>query len=107
MKVTEKNKIEYWQDHVLRASSYPEGIRGYCVDQKIAKSAVYRWKKYFEDAVLPVKNKKLKKPSSIFLPVAISDADSRPAQLTLRANKLPDPRWVAEIIFELHKRCSL
>jgi hypothetical protein len=103
MKLTKEKQLNYWREHVHQASLYQEGLYSYCLKQKISKSALYRWKKYF--TTLPFnqsiqKKQKLetKKLQSPFLPVIVEASDLKNKK---QIQNLPDPAWLAEVIVKV------
>ena len=36
-----------WKNHIIASAEHPVGIQNYCFEQKISKSALYRWKGLF------------------------------------------------------------
>ena len=89
MKTPNKEQLEFWREHILKADQYLEGKQAYCVANNLPESTFYKWRiKIFG------KNKKVKSP---FLPVAVSAPELR-QQACPQKNNLPDARWVAEII---------
>ncbi len=96
MKKLNQVKIEYWRNHLEQSKIYPEGIQAYCKANKLAISNYYKWRQRLLDLRPPkIKLKKLKSP---FLPVTVSCATEFEIQSYPQTKKLPDSRWVAEII---------
>lgn len=102
MQLTKEARINYWREHIKSAATYKTGIYGYGKENKISKSALYRWKKHFSD----LNNKKFvpkkavlknKEHQSPFLPIIVNTADLKTSNIILK-NSLPDARWLAEVI---------
>lgn len=103
-----------WKDHVDAALAHPGGVREYCLEQKISKSALYRWKTIFSNKAdkvnlaksIKVKNKNLnfKKPlspqSSSFLPVIV-ERDIKLNSTQTKSNNLPDSAWLGEVLVKV------
>ena len=96
-----KGKIEYWKNHVANAKAHPGGIGGYCRENGIKSSVYYSWRQVIknefagEELVLP---REVKRAKPSFIPVMIAESpDSEPQ----RVSKLPDARWVAEVMLHL------
>ena len=96
MKKLNQVKIEYWQNHLEQSKIYPEGVQAYCKANKLATSNYYKWRHRLLN--LPPSKIILKKPKSPFLPVTVSCATEFEIQSYPQTKKLPDSRWVAEII---------
>gem|GEM_PF-4198543 len=96
MKKLNQEKIAYWRNHLEQSKIFPEGIQAYCKANKLATSSYYKWRQRFLN--LPPAKINLKKPKSPFLPIAVSSATEFEIQSYPQEKKLPDSRWVAEII---------
>jgi hypothetical protein len=96
VKELNQDKVEYWRNHLEQSKRYPEGIQAYCEANKLAPSNYYKWRQRLLD--LPPAKIILKKPKSPFLPVTVSSATEFEIQSDPQTKKLPDSRWVAEII---------
>ena len=96
MKKLNQNKIEYWRNHLEKSKKYLQGIQAYCKANKLATSNYYKWWQRLLN--LPPSKIILKKPKSPFLPVTVSSANDFEIQSYPQTKKLPDSRWVAEII---------
>ena len=96
MKELNQDKIEYWRNHIEQSKKYPEGIQAYCKANKLAPSNYYKWRQKLLN--LPPSKITLKKPKSPFFPVTVSCATEFEIQSYPQTKKLPDTRWVAEII---------
>lgn len=97
-----------WKYHAEQAVKFDGGIYQYSKINNISKSALYRWIKICanqDDSKPSQKSKKVNlnkssKKVSPFLPVVITpskNSQSETHELKLNT-KLPDSRWVAEII---------
>ena len=96
MKELNQDKIEYWRNHLEQSKKYPEGIQAYCKANKLAISNYYKWRQRLLN--LPPSKIILEKTKSPFLPVTISSATEFEIQSYPQTKKIPDSRWVAEII---------
>jgi secreted Zn-dependent insulinase-like peptidase len=88
-------KQQFWKVHLIQAREFNGSINEYCRGQGMQASTFQYWKqkltKRSAESRLPV--------PSPFIPVRVST----PVTQTSRKS-LPDPKWLAEIIFELHAR---
>ena len=94
MQTSNKNKVDFWNQHLLGAEAHGRGIGAYCEEHGLSKAMYYKWKKKLQ-AMKSV-------PSQIpsFLPVKIKEAKSKPSDNS-KTLDLPDARWVAEVITHL------
>ena len=96
MKKLNQDKIEYWRNHLEQSKIFPEAIQAYCKANKLATSNYYKWRQSLLN--LPPAKINLKKPKSLFLPITVIPATEFELQTYPQTKKLPDSRWVAEII---------
>ena len=96
MKKLNQDKIEYWRKHLEQSKRYPEGIQAYCKVNELAPSNYYKWRQRIFN--LPPAKINLKKPKSPFLPITVTPANEFEIQSYPQTKRLPDSRWVAEII---------
>ena len=89
MRRTTESKRQMWISHVEAAKNYPGSAESYCRSNQISKPAFNYWKGKLAKELRPV-------TLSSFVPVHVA----RSAQSLPR--DLPDPRWLAELIFHLH-----
>jgi hypothetical protein len=108
MKTHDSIKIAIWQKHMTAAESDPIGRTFYLKQQGINPSTYYRWRDIIlnqEPEVSIVKPKaKTKKKISPFLPVVV-DRSSPITSTPQSCHRVPDAKWLAEIILEIHARC--
>ncbi len=95
MKELKQDKIEYWRKHLEQSKKYHEGIQAYCKANKLATSNYFKWRQRLLN--LP-QAKILKKPKSPFFPVTVFCTPEPEIQSYPQIEKIPDSRWVAEII---------
>lgn len=92
---TNPQKEQFWRAHIIQARHFNGSINEYCRGQGIQASTFQYWKqkltKRSAEPRLPV--------PSPFIPVRVSTPEPQ-----ISNKSLPDPRWLAEIIFELHAR---
>ena len=102
---TKEDQINYWHEHINRASANNQSLHEYSALNKISKSAIYRWKKYFSD--LSVNQVIAERPSerdedriSPFSALVVETSGfSTIAQSKNRS--LPDSAWLAEVIVKV------
>jgi hypothetical protein len=94
-RTTDPQKEQFWKAHIAQAKYFQGSISKYCRSHDLQVHTFKYWKhrltKRTPESRLPV-------PSS-FIPVKVS-----PAEQAVFKKNLPDPKWLAEIIFELHAR---
>lgn len=96
MKKLNQEKIAYWCNHLEQSKGYPEGIQAYCKANKLATSNYYKWRQNLLN--LPPSKINFKKSKSPFLPITVTPATEFEIQSYPQTKKLPDSRWVADII---------
>lgn len=82
-------KIQFWSSHIEKAKRFEGGTKRYCEEQGLNIHTFKYWSQ-------KISFKQSFKPENSFIPVTIEKSKSR--------NQLPDPKWVAEILFELYQR---
>jgi hypothetical protein len=112
MNQTKEDQIKYWQGHITQALANDQSLHEYSALNKISKSALYRWKKYFSDletkppvieesaikAVEPICDDL--KTSAPLLPAFLECAVL--SEATQNKNRsLPDSKWLAEVIVKV------
>lgn len=91
--VPNKEKEQFWQQHIVKYKQSNLSLKAYCKSQGFSPSSFNYW---LQKVAAKTSSR------SNFLPVVVS---TPPANKAVRTGKtLPDPRWVAEVIFELHAR---
>jgi hypothetical protein len=92
---TNSQNQQFWKAHIIRAKDFNGSIRKYCQSQDIKVHTFMYWKhkltKRPAESRLPV--------PSPFIPVRVSTPEPQKSK-----GSLPDAKWLAEIIFELHAR---
>ena len=88
MKVANSEKQQYWRGHVAAVEKYFGSHEAYCRAEGISSSAL----KYWRRKVGKCRSGALA-PMARFVPVEVT-RERQPAGL-------PDPRWLAELIFHL------
>ncbi len=93
-------KSEIWRQHLINSRQYAGTQTSFCAEAGISVRNFNYWKQRFrkEDCVTPTKAK-----PNLFLPVRVKLPSP---EVALVQNHVPDPKWVAEIIFELSRRVS-
>lgn len=86
-------KAKYWSDHIEAAGIYPGSVSAYCRAHGLEVSSFYWWRRK-----LRARPPKCSPPS--FLPVVVRDTNALTRQ-PMPASKLPDARWVAEVMLHL------
>jgi hypothetical protein len=108
MKISNSSRIEIWQQHLKSAESYPAGITTYLSDQGLNPSTFYRWRdiilKQNQKVSIVKPKKKTKQKPSKFLPVIVAPSLSK-LSAPQSCRQLPDAKWLAEVILEIHARC--
>lgn len=95
---TNPKKEQLWKAHVAQARQFEGGMAAYCRSQNISISSLNYWRGHFAKRlsakVLPV--------ASPFIPLKVeATVFAKPV-----VKSMPDPKWVAEVIFELYARCQ-
>jgi hypothetical protein len=90
--INEKEQV--WRGHLARAAEYSGSVSAFCRTEGLSIPAFQYWKQK-----LNPKSKNTAPALPAFVRVQVEEAvpESR------RAVQLPDPRWVAEIILQLHR----
>lgn len=100
-----EDQINYWHEHINRASANNQSLHEYSALNKISKSAMYRWKKYFSDlsvnqAIEERPSEKAEDRISPFSALVVETSGfSTIAQSKNRS--LPDSTWLAEVIVKV------
>jgi hypothetical protein len=91
-----QDKKSIWKAHIAGAAGHVGGVRGYCEEVGISKNTFYFWKVKLEGCGPPKgpKPKPKLKPNP-FLPAVICEPEQK---IFVRANKLPDPEWLAGFV---------
>lgn len=94
---TNQQKARFWKAHLIQAKHFDGNISRYCQSQGLNVHTFKYWKRQLEkistETRLPV-------PSS-FVPVKVSIPEPQVSR-----KSLPDAKWLAEVVFELHSRLS-
>jgi len=101
------SKIEYWKKHITAGESHPKGLSAYFREQGLNSSSFYLWRHRIKGEAEKTNNKPGKKKARekipLFLPV-LEAMPKYPEQQ--RCSRLPDAKWLAEIILAVHARCG-
>lgn len=93
-RTTDPQKEQFWKAHLTQAKYFDGSINKYCQSQGLQVHTFKYWKnrlsKRTSESRLPV--------ASSFIPVKISTPEA------ISKKNLPDPKWLAEVIFELAQR---
>lgn len=105
MEAKHGKKIEYWQKHITAAESDPRGLSAYFRENGLNSATFYNWRDRLsgrgERISRKRRGKKAKKQIPAFLPVLMTESTPRyPTR-----QDLPDAKWLAEVIMEVHARC--
>jgi len=93
-RTTDPLKEQFWKAHISQAKYFDGSIKKYCQSEGIQVHTFQYWKKQ-----LAKKSPEERLPGlSSFLPVNVVSPAS-----TIHKS-LPDPKWLAELICELHAR---
>lgn len=95
---TDPKKEQIWKTHVSQAKQYDGGFAAYCRSQNISVHTLSYWRRRFGRG----STQKTFRAPSPFIPVKVEAAVF--SKSTFRF--LPDPKWLAEVILELHARCQ-
>lgn len=83
-----------WKTHIKQEKYFNGSIKEYCQSQGIQVHSFKYWKHR-----LAKRESESRSPVPSFIPVNISSPEP-----TMQKRSLPDPKWVAELIFELQAR---
>ena len=115
MNQTKEVQIDYWREHIERASSNNQSLHEYSALNKISKSALYRWEKHFSDLNVdpslvdqsieeePTAQTEGRTPPFSQLVVEASDMT---AKIQSNSRSLPDSAWLAELIVKVIRGLS-
>jgi len=81
---------ERWQERVRQANQHPEGLSAYCRANDISIGALNYWRKK-EQSKSPALAQR-----SAFVPIQVMAAETE-----VPAPRLPDSKWVADLILHL------
>lgn len=111
MNQTKEDQIKYWQGHISQALANDQSLHEYSTLNKVSKSALYRWNKYFSD--LEAKPSIIEEPAikaesicedentlSTHLPAFLECAVLSKA-IQSKNKSLPDSTWLAEVIVKV------
>src|SRR3954469_591267 len=87
-----KQGEEYWRGHVERSKSFAGTLEEYCLSNGVSKSSLHRYRQRFGAAS--------RKKRSAFVKVARAPGPVA-TKAASRGSRLPDPRWVAELLMAL------
>jgi len=83
---------EYWRGHVDRSKSFAGTLEEYCLANSLSKSSLNRYRLRFGAAS--------RKKRSAFVKVVGAPGPVE-TKVPSRASRLPDPKWVAELLMAL------
>ncbi len=83
---------EYWRDHVERSKTFAGTLKEYCQANNLSKSNLNRYRRRFG----AVNRRKRSAFAKVNLPLTSTETVA-----TSLAGRLPDPRWVAELLMAL------
>ena len=88
MQTTNESKRRTWRSHVEGVKIFSGSVEDYCRSRHITTQSFYYWRSKFSRELRPA-------VLSSFVPVEVtrSTAPATPS--------LPDPRWLAELIYHL------
>jgi len=105
MDQTKEDKINYWHEHINRASANNQSLHEYSALNKISKSAMYRWKKYFSDLSVnqAIDEKPLVESEDRISPFSalIVETSGFSTIAQSKNRSLPDSAWLAEVIVKV------
>lgn len=103
-----QERMKFWQRHVTASALFDGSVKRYCERERISHSSFYQWRRNLKFKPSSSKWSSPRAPSMVgrpTLPFAaveiVQAASRRPPQETL--SSLPDPRWVAAFVLELHQ----
>lgn len=94
-------KEQFWKNHIHQARHYEGGISKYCQSQGLNTHTFKYWKSRLSKKL---SESRLPALSSSFIPVQLENP--KRASASGVSKSLPDPKWLAEVLFELHARVS-
>lgn len=103
-----QERMKFWQRHVTACSSFKGSIGQYCERENISLSSFYQWRRELAIASSTLNPSTQPLPSAVckapanFAAVEIVKAQSLKRR-SCSVDKIPDPRWVATFVLELHK----
>lgn len=92
---THLQKEQFWQSHIIQAKDFNGSINKYCQSHGLQVHSFKYWKNRLSKKSLS----STKPAASSFLPVRVL-----PSEPLISKKSLPDAKWLAEVIFELHAR---
>ncbi len=100
MNRAQSGKLKIWEKHIEEAALFSGGVQRYCKSQGLNLSTYYHWR----GKLASPKARSTKKQQSSFLPVVVKAPEFDPTQLM--PTRLPDPKWVAEVMTHLIRGLS-
>jgi hypothetical protein len=92
-----RGRLEFWREHIRRREASGASEGSYCRANELSRSSMRYWRKRLGvEAVVP--KRKLRRQAPAFVAVEVVGAP--------REARLPDPRWVAEVIRHLAMAAS-
>ncbi len=82
-------KVLFWSAHIGKAKQFDGGTKRYCEEHGLNLHTFKYWSQ-------KLSSQPSSQQRSSFIPITVETSKSQ--------NQLPDAKWVAEVIFELHKR---
>ena len=92
-RTTDPQKEQFWKAHIAQAKYFDGSINKYCEREGIQVHTF----KYWKSRLAKKSASRLPVPST-FIPVNISSSEQLPTK-----KSLPDPKWIAELIFHLQE----
>lgn len=89
-------KENFWKHHIAQAEIYNGSIAAYCRENSLGLSTFKYQRRQIERKDSGIR---LSTPKSAFVPVKVKTDES-----VLTRKTLPDPKWIAEVIIEIHAR---
>jgi len=91
-----REKENFWRHHITQAKTFDGSIAAYCRKHGLSSGTFKYWSGNIEMRGAPPH---LPASRSSFVPVKIVSDEPVSSR-----NSLPDPKWIAEVLFEIHKR---
>lgn len=91
---THASKRKYWQEQINESGKFKGTQKAFCTARNLSIHTFRYWKKHLQP-----RHDQRKALASPFVPVQVE-------RLSVEKPALPDPLWVAELIFHLQSQVS-
>ncbi len=101
---TQHVKVKYWRDHIRQAEQSGETFKHYAERHELNLKALYDWRSHLKKKDAPTRS--VAKKAAIFAkvisaPPPRAGVELRVGGVTLSADALPDPAWLARLVHAL------